>query len=183
MNDRAAAGALHVRRHEPARAHRVHQVDPVARVPVGLVLAVGQGGGVVDEDVDPAERVGGTRDEPGQLLAGADATVFTSPDSTLNLRLSTPNKLWESLAGGAPVVYGVGLAEVGAVLAPEGLGIAVAPDDPVAIAAALRTLLDAPPAERAARRARARTLAAERYAWDIRMPEYLALVDRRVPRP
>ena len=163
--------------------------DAVMRVADAAFVAIGYGPLEGELRARDAERPGRhvtlpavPPTEVARWAAGADATVFTSPDSTLNLRLSTPNKLWESLAGGAPVVYGAGLAGVEAVLAPERLGIAVAPDDPVAIAAALRTLLDAPPAERAARRARARTLAAERYAWDIRMPEYLALVDRRVPR-
>jgi glycosyltransferase involved in cell wall biosynthesis len=113
--------------------------------------------------------------------ASADASIFVSPGRTLNIRLSTPNKLWESLAGGTPVVYGRELEGMRGILEPARLGLPANHDNVADIAAAIRTLLDAPDAERASRRERARRLVSERFAWDVTEPAYLRLVDGLVP--
>lgn len=123
---------------------------------------------------------------PGDVArwaAGADATIFISPGRNLNHRLMTPNKLWESLAGGAPVLLGSDNLAAREIAEPLGLAKAVPDDDPATIARALREFLDEQPAERAARRARARKLVAERYSWDVRIGAYRSLVDELVPAP
>ncbi|HET7678351.1 MAG TPA: glycosyltransferase [Candidatus Limnocylindrales bacterium] len=162
--------------------------DAVLRLPTAAFVALGYG--PLEEELRrrdaarPGRHVTLPPVPPADVprwAAGADATIFVSPGSTLNLRLSTPNKLWESLAGGTPIVYGRELEGIRRVVEPDGLGIAATHDDPVAIAAALAALLDTPPAERRARRERARRLVAERYAWDVHAPAYLELADRLVP--
>jgi glycosyltransferase involved in cell wall biosynthesis len=122
-------------------------------------------------------------DEVPRWAASADASIFVSPGSTLNIRLSTPNKLWESLAGGAPVVYGRELEGMRDVLEPLGLGVPARHDDVPDIAAAIRTLLDVPEPERRERRERARRLVRDQFAWDVIAPAYLGLVDALVPLP
>jgi glycosyltransferase involved in cell wall biosynthesis len=104
-------------------------------------------------------------EEVTRWSASADITVFLAPGENLNQRWMTPNKLWESLAGGAPVLVGEASEAARAIVEPDDVGIAVPAGDVGATVAALRRLLEAPAAERAARRERARALMAGRYAW------------------
>lgn len=108
---------------------------------------------------------------PDELLpwvASADVGVMPNQPRTLNERLSTPNKLFESLAAGLPVVSS-DFPERRAIILddPAGpLGAVCDPTDPAALAAALAGLLDLPLAERAALRARVLTAAHARYTWE-----------------
>ncbi|HXR26998.1 MAG TPA: glycosyltransferase, partial [Candidatus Baltobacteraceae bacterium] len=81
---------------------------------------------------------------------------------------STPNKLFESLAAGLPVVSSDFPARRRIILDdPAGpLGAVCDPTDPAALAAALAGLLALAPAERAALRARVLAAAHARYTWD-----------------
>jgi glycosyltransferase involved in cell wall biosynthesis len=91
------------------------------------------------------------------LLAGADIGLLCLAPVPAFAELSAPNKLAEALAAGLPVVANVpGRAE--RLLAEFGCGIAVPPDDPAALAAALRGLAESP-ARRAAMGRAARRLA------------------------
>ena len=74
----------------------------------------------------------------------------------LNHRLSSPNKLFESLATGLPVVVSDFLEMRRIVLEdPDGpLGAVCDPADPASVARAIRSILDLGPAERDALRAR-----------------------------
>jgi colanic acid biosynthesis glycosyl transferase WcaI len=61
--------------------------------------------------------------------------------------VSVPSKTYSILAAGRPVLAAIDPdTEVPRILAASGAGVAVAPDDPVALTAALRTLLDDPAA-------------------------------------
>ncbi len=161
--------------------------DAVMRLPEVAFVAMGYGQLAPElraRDNDPA-RAGRhftlppvPPEEVARWAASADLSIFVSAAATLNLRLSTPNKLWESLAGGTPIVVGEDLAEMRRILEPEGLGIAARHDDPQAIANAVRQFLDLPVERRAVLRARARRLVTERYAWDLWAPSYLASVER-----
>ena len=108
---------------------------------------------------------------PDELLpwvASADVGVMPNQPRTLNERLSTPNKLFESLAAGLPVVSS-DFPERRAIILddPAGpLGAVCDPTDPAALAAALAGLLDLPPAARAALRARVLAAAHARYTWE-----------------
>jgi glycosyltransferase involved in cell wall biosynthesis len=122
-------------------------------------------------------------DEVRRWVGGADAVVIAVPGDSLNQRLSTPNKFWEGLTAGVPLVVGKDLSVMRRIVEEHDLGAVADPRDPGDLAAALRAVLDAPPAVRAARRTRALALAQERYRWDVEVREYLSLADRLAPSP
>jgi glycosyltransferase involved in cell wall biosynthesis len=129
---------LRARAAEPAAAGRVHFLPPVP----------------------PEELL--------EWVASADVGVMVNQPRTLNERLSTPNKLFESLAAGLPVISS-DFPERRRIIVddPDGpLGAVCDPTDPASIAAAIRSVLDLPPAEHAALRSRIAHAARTRYAWD-----------------
>ena len=115
-------------------------------------------------------------DDVPAWTASADASIIAVPANSLNQRLSTPNKFWESLTAGTPIVLGRDLEVMRSILEADDLGAVADPSDPADLAQALRRLLDAPEPERAARRARAIGLAHERYNWETAVVPYLAVV-------
>jgi glycosyltransferase involved in cell wall biosynthesis len=120
-------------------------------------------------------------DDVPAWTASADVSIVAVPANSLNQRLSTPNKFWESLTAGTPVVVGRDLEVMRAIVEADGLGAVADPADPDDLARALRTLLDAPDAERAAMRARCLAVTRDRYSWEVAVEPYLALVGRLVP--
>ena len=117
--------------------------------------------------------------DPAVLLdwvAGADVEVIPGQPSTLNHRLSSPNKLFEALAAGVPVavmdfpyVRGLVLDD------PDGpLGAVCDPTDPAAIAVAIRSIIELAPDARADLRRRCLQAAHERWNWET---EAAKLVD------
>ena len=97
----------------------------------------------------------------------------------MNHRYTTPNKLWEALAAGTPVVASdlPGMAEV---VRETGAGVLCDPTSPAAIAAAISELLDRPDAEREAVRQRALAAARDRYHWERQVAPLLELYGRFV---
>ena len=96
-----------------------------------------------------------------------DATVLVLPNraTTVSARYTSPLKLFEYLALGKPIVAS-DLPALREVLRDQENAILVPPDRPVALAAALREVLDDPElAERLGRGARAD---APQYSWDRR---------------
>jgi glycosyltransferase involved in cell wall biosynthesis len=80
----------------------------------------------------------------GELLAHtaeADVGVTLLQDTCLNHRLALPNKLFEYIAAGVPVVAAA-LPEILRLVEEYGVGWCVAPDDASAVAGALRAALD-----------------------------------------
>jgi len=119
---------------------------------------------------------------PGEVVewvASADVDVMAIQPADLNSRLSSPNKLFESLAAGVPVVSSDLPVRRRILLDdPDGpLGELCDPTDPASIAAAIRRVLDAPPAERAARRARILRAAHDRWNWEAEGAKLVALYD------
>jgi glycosyltransferase involved in cell wall biosynthesis len=108
---------------------------------------------------------------PNELLdwvTGADADVIPLQRSTLNHWLCTPNKLWESLSAGVPVVVSdfPGMRRI-VLDDPAGpLGAVCDPADPESIAAAIRTIIELSPGDRAALRARCLRSANVRWNWE-----------------
>jgi glycosyltransferase involved in cell wall biosynthesis len=102
--------------------------------------------------------------------------------STLNHRLTTPNKLFEAMAAGVPVVAS-DLPGMAGIVRETGCGVLCDPTSPAAIAAAIRSILDGPADERAAYRPRALTAVRERYNWDAQMAILLAEYGRLTGRP
>ncbi len=107
----------------------------------------------------------------------ADVAVMPIRDSTLNHRLSTPNKLFEALAAGVPIVAS-DLPEMRRIVMddPAGpLGLLCDPTDPASIAGAIADLLGRPAADRAALRERCRTAARDRWNWETESARLVAL--------
>jgi glycosyltransferase involved in cell wall biosynthesis len=97
--------------------------------------------------------------------ASADVSFVGQPPRTLNQRMNLPNKLFESLMAGVPVVVSKGNEQC-RLVSDERVGTCVNVDDPAAIAAACADLLDQAEGERLALRAHCRTVALERYTWE-----------------
>ena len=116
-------------------------------------------------------------DDVPAWTASADASIIAVPANSLNQRLSTPNKFWESLTAGTPVVVGRDLEVMRAIVEHDGLGAVADPADPADLARALRGLLDDPEV-RAATRERCLGITRTRYNWETAVEPYLALVAR-----
>ena len=105
---------------------------------------------------------------PDELMpwtASADVSFVGQPPRTLNQRMNLPNKLFESLMAGVPVVVSEGNEQC-RLVSDERVGSCVDVDDPAAIAAACADLLTQPEAERVALRSHCRQVALERYTWE-----------------
>ncbi|NBU25512.1 MAG: hypothetical protein EBS39_07820 [Gammaproteobacteria bacterium] len=88
--------------------------------------------------------------------------------STLNHRISTPNKLFESIGAGVPVI-GSDFATMRDILLsdPDGpLGAVCDPTNPQEVANAIHSILSMSPSDRADLRARCIRAAATRWNWE-----------------
>ena len=102
-------------------------------------------------------------------VSGADVAVMPIEPTTLNHRLSTPNKLFEAIAAGVPVV-GPDFEGFRRVVrdAPWGpIGVLHANHAPASIAAAAGELIGLSPSERTEMRDRCRTATATELRWSI----------------
>lgn len=113
--------------------------------------------------------------------ASADVSVIAVPANSLNQRLSTPNKFWESLAAGTPVVIGRDLEVMRAIVETEAVGAVADPADPADLARALGEILGLPADASAALRARCLAMSHERFNWETAVVPYLALVETLAP--
>ena len=122
---------------------------------------------------------------PDELLdwvGSADVVAMPIQPSTLNHRLTTPNKLFEAMAAGVPVVAS-DLPGMSGIVRETGCGVLCDPTDPSAIAAAVRSILDAPEPERIAYRERAVAAAHGRYSWETQVEILLAEYGRLTGHP
>lgn len=122
---------------------------------------------------------------PTELLdwvASADVVAMPIQPTTLNHRYTTPNKLFEAMAVGVPVVAS-DLPGMAPTVRDADAGLLVDPTDPAAIAQACRTLLDEPADVAAARRARILGAAHATYNWEAQMDRLLAEYGRLTGRP
>jgi glycosyltransferase involved in cell wall biosynthesis len=114
---------------------------------------------------------------PDQLIewtASADVAVMAIQPTSLNHEWTTPQKLFESLAAGTPVVASdlPGMAEI---VQPTGAGLLVDPESPAEIGAAIKQILRASPEARVALRERVRAAAWDRYNWEAQEATLLGL--------
>ena len=118
-------------------------------------------------------------DELAGWVASADVGLMPNQPVNANERLSTPNKLFESMAVGLPVVSSDFPERRRIILGdPDGpLGAVCDPTSPEAIAEAIRSILQRSPAERAAMRARILRAAHERWNWETESARLVALYD------
>jgi glycosyltransferase involved in cell wall biosynthesis len=120
--------------------------------------------------------------DPSVLLewvAGADVEVIAGQHSTLNHYLSAPNKLFESLAAGVPVVI-MDFPHVRRIVMddPDGpLGAMCDPADPASIAAGVRSILELSPADRQGLAERCRRAAHDRWNWETESARLVGLYD------
>ncbi len=122
---------------------------------------------------------------PGELLdwvAAADVAAMPIQPSTRNHRLTTPNKLFEAMSAGVPILAS-DLPGMARIVRATGAGILVDPTDPVAIAAGLRELLDAPPGTMQAWSAAGLRAADGPYGWDRQLATLLDVYGSCTGRP
>lgn len=110
-------------------------------------------------------------------VASADVGVMPNQPLSENERLSSPNKLFESIAVGLPVVSADYPERRRVVLDdPEGpLGAMCDPTDPASIASAIRSILELDNAERDDLRERCLRAARERWNWEHEVAGLLEL--------
>jgi glycosyltransferase involved in cell wall biosynthesis len=122
---------------------------------------------------------------PGELLewvASADIVAMPIQPTTLNHRLTTPNKLFEAMAAGVPVVAS-DLPGMSAIVTETGAGLLVDPTDPADIANTIKAILDGPADELARYGQRALAAAHATYNWERQMELLLAEYGRLTGRP
>ena len=117
-------------------------------------------------------------DEVPAWTASADVSIVAVPANSLNQRLSTPNKFWESLSAGTPVVVGRDLEVMRAIVEADRLGAIGDAADASDLARALRDVIDQPHGAYEAMRSRCLAVTAERYNWEVAVRPYLELVER-----
>jgi glycosyltransferase involved in cell wall biosynthesis len=103
-----------------------------------------------------------------EWVASADVGAMPNQPANMNERLSTPNKLFESLAAGIPVVLSDFPERHRIVMDdPDGpLGAVCDPTKPADIARALRSIIELPLDEREALKRRCLKAAHERWNWE-----------------
>jgi glycosyltransferase involved in cell wall biosynthesis len=112
---------------------------------------------------------------PAELLAwvaSADLVAIPIQPTSLNHLLTTPNKLFEALAAGVPVVA-ADLPGIAAIVRETGIGVLCDPTSPSAVAEAVREVLAWDAATRATIRQRARAAVRERYSWEAQVTALL----------
>ncbi len=108
---------------------------------------------------------------PEDLLiwsASADVLVMAIQPTTLNHRYTTPQKLFESMAAGVPVVAS-DLPGMAPIVRATGAGVVCDPTSPASIAEAISAIVDAPAKDRRAMRERALRAAHDRYNWEAQL--------------
>lgn len=164
--------------------------DAVLLVPDAVLVLLGFGRGFEAEQArDREARYAGRHwtlpaRHPDQLLAwtaSADVAVVPLPPVSVNQRLSSPNKFWEALAAGTPVVVPAGLELMAALVRDIDLGVVAATESAADLAEAIRAVLARPPDERRAWRSRIAATAAERFTWPIAEAVYRQLVGSLQP--
>ena len=110
------------------------------------------------------------------LVASADVSAMPIQPTTINHRLSTPNKLFESLAVGTPIVAS-DMPGMAAVIRDTGCGVLVDPTRRDSIAAGIAEMLELGPARMADLRARCQRAAHERYNWETESARLLGVYE------
>ncbi|MGH2463985.1 MAG: glycosyltransferase family 4 protein, partial [Candidatus Limnocylindrales bacterium] len=121
-------------------------------------------------------------DELIEWVASADVVAMPIQATTLNHRLTTPNKLFEAMAAGVPVVAS-DLPGMAGIVRETGCGVLVDPADPAAIAGAIGDLLALPMAEREAIGQKGHAAHLARYNWEAQVEGLLAEYGRLTGRP
>lgn len=124
--------------------------------------------------VDPIELI--------EWVASADIVAMPIQPTTLNHRLTTPNKLFEAMAASVPVVAS-DLPGMAGIVRETGCGVLVDPTDPEQIQAAIDGLLALSPEARAALGRRGEEAQRLTYNWEAQAAILLAEYGRLTGRP
>jgi glycosyltransferase involved in cell wall biosynthesis len=93
----------------------------------------------------------------------------------MNQRLSSPNKFWEALAAGTPVVVVAGLEVMERLVREHDLGAVAASVDPADLASAIADVLGRLDQDGDAWRHRIAGLSRERFGWPVAATAYRSL--------
>lgn len=112
-------------------------------------------------------------------ISSASVGAIALPATDMNLRLATPNKLFECLAAGVPVVVSDLPAIRRIVDDPRGaLGTFCDPTRPKSVALAIRSILEMEPPGRLALRSRCFAAAKQRWNWESEVQGLTATYER-----
>ena len=158
-----------------ARDRGIEQlIESLPAIPAAMLVLLGYGPLQAELEARAADPALGGRlavlpaVPPTELLdwvGSADVVAMPIQPTTLNHRLTTPNKLFEAMAAGVPVMAS-DLPGMAGIVRETGCGVLVDPTDPSAIAAAIRGLLALPVAEREAIGRRGLEAHLARYNWE-----------------
>jgi glycosyltransferase involved in cell wall biosynthesis len=160
--------------------------EAITEVPNAALLLLGFGRGMADaraRDRDP--RYAGRHvtldarpaDEVVAWVASADVCLIPLPPVSANQRLTTPNKFWEAVVAGTPIVVAAGLTSMAELVTRHDLGVVATSAEPEDLADALSTALNRVTGpEGDAWRQRIATLAADQFGWPSAATAYRALV-------
>jgi glycosyltransferase involved in cell wall biosynthesis len=159
--------------------------EAVLRVPDTALVLLGFGRGFTAaraRDADPryaGRHVTLGAQPPDALLAwtaSADVALIPLPPVSPNQRAATPNKFWEAIAVGTPVVVTADLGVIRDLVERYDLGAVAASEHPEDLAAAIASALDRVSREGDAWRTRIAATAAERFGWPQQAAAYRDLV-------
>lgn len=108
------------------------------------------------------------------LTVAADAGLILFRNTCLNHYYSLPNKLYEYMMAGIPIVAS-DFPEMGRIIGDVGCGLLVDPESPAEIARAIGGLAEMDPAERGAMGRLGRTAALDRHNWEVQRRRLLDL--------
>jgi glycosyltransferase involved in cell wall biosynthesis len=160
--------------------------EAIALVPDAALVVLGFGRGMANSrrrDHDP--RYAGRHvtldarppDEVVAWVASADVCLIPLPPVSANQRLTTPNKFWEAVVAGTPVVVVAGLTSMESLVREHDLGVVAASAEPADLAAAIRAALDRLAApDGAVWREGIANLASGRFGWPPAATAYRSLV-------
>lgn len=109
----------------------------------------------------------------------ADVGVTAYRDAGLSARSTLPNKLFEYLAAGVPVVASR-FPVLAQVVEGHNVGVICDPDDPDALAGAIRWVVSDP--ERHRELKRNALIASRMFSWAIEEPRFLGIIERSAAR-
>lgn len=166
-------------------------INAIERVPRATLVLMGYG--ALEADFRAREADPGTRGKvrimaavpPDELLdwvAAADVAAMPIQGDTLNHRLTTPNKLFESMAAGVPAVVS-DLPGMRAIVDETGCGIPVDPTNPREIADAIRRIVELSEAEWLSWRRRCLDAAHTTYNWETQVQCLLDEYGRLTGKP
>lgn len=156
-------------------------VAAMEQLPQAHLVCLGAGGGSTEEIAAEIARRSLTdrahlvpsvpSGEVVPFAASATVGVSIVQPASLSYRLALPNKLFQYMAAGIPQVSS-DFPDVRDVVEGSGAGVVVNPEDPAAVAAALRNILDDPATARAMGD-RGRQAVTERFNWQTSADELL----------